>query len=160
MNKLSVWPQKKAPKGFSLIELMVVVAIVAILSAIAIPQYTDYVTRAKIPDATSTLASKRVQMEQYFQDNHTYLCATCAGNVPPPCVQDATSSKYFTFDCGGAGSAATGTSYGIEAVGVGPMNGFVYTINQDNTKTTAAVPTGWAQPNPNNCWVTKKGGVC
>jgi prepilin-type N-terminal cleavage/methylation domain-containing protein len=56
----------KIPKGFTLIELMIVVAVVGILTAIAVPSYTNYVIRGKIPEATSQLASKRVQMEQFF----------------------------------------------------------------------------------------------
>ncbi len=59
-------------KGFTLIELLVVVAIIAILASVAMPLYTDYVIRSKTSEATSTLATMRVQMEQSFQDNRTY----------------------------------------------------------------------------------------
>lgn len=136
------------PTGFTLIELMVVVAIVGILAAIALPAYSDYVIRGKIPDATSNLAAKRVQMEQYFQDNLTYASA-------PPCTSDSTSSKYFTFDCSVAGTA---TVYTLEAVGQGTMAGFTYTVDQGNNKATTAVPSDWTTNAA--CWVTKKGGVC
>lgn len=40
------------------------------------------------------------------------------------------------------------------------MTGFGYTVNQDGTKTTSAVPSGWTTPNPNTCWATKKDGSC
>ena len=53
-------------RGFTLIELMVVVAIVAILAVVAMPAYTDYIVRGKIPDATSRLSAMQVQMEQFF----------------------------------------------------------------------------------------------
>lgn len=134
--------------GFSLVELMAVVSIVGILSMIALPSYTDYVIRGKIPDATSTLATKRVQMEQFFQDNQTYLNA-------PACNQDTNTSAYFTFSC----STQTATAYTIQAVGHGSMAGFTFTVNQANAKVTTAVPTGWTVPST-NCWVTKKGGAC
>ena len=70
-------------QGFTLIELMIAVAIVAILSAIAIPSYTEYVQRSRIIEATSTLSSMRVKMEQYFQDNRSYVNACTAGTVAP-----------------------------------------------------------------------------
>jgi type IV pilus assembly protein PilE len=141
-------------KGFTLIELMITVAIIGILSAIAIPMYSDYLTRSKISDATSSLASKRMQMEQFFQDNRTYVNA-------PACTSDA-SSKYFTFDCAGTyGVAGTDTVFTIEAVGKGSMTGFVYTIDQNNGKATTMIsgaPSGWTGNAA--CWVTRKGGGC
>ena len=134
--------------GFSLIELMVTVAIAGILAAVALPSYSDYVTRGKIPEATSNLAMKRVQMEQYFQDNKTYASA-------PACTSDTASSQFFTFSCA---AAATATAYTLQAVGTGTMTGFTYTVDQSNTKVTSAVPTGWTANA--TCWITKKGGTC
>jgi type IV pilus assembly protein PilE len=142
----------KSQKGFTLTELMVVVAIVGILSAIILPQYKDYVLRGKIPDATTSLASRRVQMEQYFQDNRTYTGADGAGQ---PCANDSTTSQYFNFSC-----TVAAASYTILATGKDTMAGFAYNINESNVKTTVAVTgDGWSLPTPNNCWVTK-GGSC
>jgi type IV pilus assembly protein PilE len=158
MNSFRCIPHRiQRGKGFTLIEVMVVVAIIGILASIALPSYQDYVTRSRIPDATSALASKRVQMEQFFQDNHTYACATCTGAVAPPCASDTSTSKYFTFSCSVAG---TDTVYTLQAVGTGPMTGFKFTIDQDNQKATvisAGAPSGWTSA---SCWATKKGGVC
>lgn len=61
----------RADGGFTLIEVMIAVAVVAILAAPALPSYRDYVTRGNIPEATSRLLTKQVQMEQWFQDNRT-----------------------------------------------------------------------------------------
>lgn len=140
-------------RGFTLIELMIAMVVVAILTAIALPSYTRYVVRGKVPDATSNLATKRVQMEQFFMDNRTY-----AGG--PGCTADTTSSKNFNFSCV---AAATATAYTLQAVGKGSMAGFTYTIDQSNNKTSAfasPAPSGWTAATPNNCWVTNVGGVC
>ncbi len=58
--------------GFTLIEMMITVAIVAILASVALPSYSEYVLRSKTEEATSGLAELRVRMEQYFQDNRKY----------------------------------------------------------------------------------------
>jgi type IV pilus assembly protein PilE len=136
--------------GFSLIELMIAVAIVGITSAVAIPTYSDYVTRGRIPDATSQLALRQVQMENFFQDNRTYVGA-------PTCNADTTSSKTFDYTCSPVSTAATFT---LVATGKDTMLGFVYSVNQSGTKTTVSVPTGWTLPSPNNCWALKRGGSC
>jgi type IV pilus assembly protein PilE len=142
----------KAQDGFTLIELLIVVVVVGILAAIALPSYKEYLIRGKIPDATSNLATKRVQMEQFFMDNRTYVGA-------PACTADTTSSKNFDFSC----TVQTATTYTLQAAGKTSMSGFTYTIDQANAKTSAfasPAPSGWAAASPNNCWVTNVGGVC
>lgn len=143
---------RRAASGFTLIEVMIAVAIVAILASIAVPSYSAYVMRGKISDATSRLATRQVQMEQFFQDNRTYVAGTA-------CASDTTSSKEFDFSCTGGG-APSATTFILSAVGKGSMAGFTFTINQSGAKTTASVPGGWATPSPNTCWVAKKGGEC
>lgn len=140
--------------GFTMIEIMIVVAIVAILASVALPSYRDYVTRGRIPDATSGLATRQTRAEQYFQDNRTYANVS-AGNPNPGCVSD-TTGKYFNFSC----TAQSATAFTITAAGKGPMAGFSYTIDQTGSKTTSAVPSGWTIPSPNTCWTTRKGGEC
>lgn len=146
--------QDRVQAGFTLIELLIAIVIVSVLSAIAIPNYSAYITRGNITDATARLATKQVQMEQWFQDNRTYAGGT-------GCTSDTTSSKFFDFTCTGGG-APSATAFTLSAAGKtgSSMAGFTFTIDQTGTKTTGAVPSGWSQPSPNTCWVSSKGGVC
>jgi type IV pilus assembly protein PilE len=146
-NSTSRRANKTQEIGFTLVEVLIVVAVIGILSSIAIPSYMDYVTRGKIPDATSGLATKRTQIEQSFQDNRTYVGA-------PACANDTTTSRYFDFAC----TAATATTFTVRAQGKASMTGFTYTVNQTNTKATTASPAGWGTSV--NCWVIRKGGAC
>ncbi len=139
--------------GFTLMELMITIAVIGILAAIALPSYKDYVIRGKIPQATNDLSRMRVSMEQYFQDNRTYLGACTAGTVAPL----PANNEDFTYACD---PDPTATTYMVVATGIDAMAGFVYTIDQSNAKTTAGVPAGWTAPSPNDCWVVKKGGIC
>lgn len=138
-----------ATRGFTLVELMITVAIIAILASVAVPLYNGYVTRSRIPDATAALSTKQVQLEQFFQDNRTYAGA-------PACASDSTTSKFYTFSCG---DTATATGYVLTATGRDAMTGFAYTVNQANGKTTT-VPSGSGWTASTSCWVTKKDGAC
>jgi type IV pilus assembly protein PilE len=137
--------------GFTLIEVMIVVAVVAVLAAIAIPNYSDYVKRSKIVEATSALSDLRVRYEQLFLDTRSYV-GGCA--LFGPTVQATT--KAFTIDC----SAETISTYAPTATGnpaYGMSTGFVYRINQLNQKSSNG-PAGWsAAP---TCWATRKNGSC
>ena len=138
-------------RGFTLIELMITVVIVAILSTIAYPSYRDYVIRGHITDGINGLASVRANMERHFQDNRTYATV---GTFTTPCGT-ATTFGTFTVSCSGTPDATTFTG---QAVGSGPTAGFTFTINQLDVRATTAAPTGWT-----TCatqWITKKGQTC
>ena len=145
----------RSATGFTLIEVMITVAIVAILAAVAIPSYTDYITRSKIQEATTSLLAMRTKMEQFFQDQRTYSGACFPNTVAPK----PSGLKYFTIDC----SNQTGTTYTVTATGIAgtDMAQFSFTIDQGNTRQTTGVPlgSGWTLP-ATNCWVTRKGGIC
>jgi type IV pilus assembly protein PilE len=155
---------ERKQQGFTLIEVMIVVAIIGILAAIAIPSYRDYVTRARVIEATGGLGDARNKMEQYFQDNRTYP----TGCVIAPTAAGATTIQVqklqsFALAC----SALTATTYTITATGIaaGPMDGFTYTIDQSNTRTSAfdtskTAAKGWTVAVPNTCWVIRKGALC
>src|SRR3984893_17159634 len=88
-------------QGFTLIELMIVVAIVAILTTIAYPNYRDYVIRGQLVDATQGLAAVRANMERYFQDNRTYLAIAGPPAFTPPCTAAVVAYGKFNINCPG-----------------------------------------------------------
>ncbi len=139
-------------RGFTLIELMIVVVVVAILAAVAVPAYTEYIQRGKLVEATSSLSEMRVRMEQYFQDNRTYVGACVAGTAAP-----LPAGRYFTYACTNLSTTGfTVTATGITAQGT---SGFTYSVDQTNVRTTVALPTGWTGAG-STCWVLKKDGSC
>ncbi|TDR48565.1 type IV pilus assembly protein PilE [Tahibacter aquaticus] len=142
--------------GFTLIELLIVIGIIAILAAIAIPSYTQYITRSKLTEAQYALQDYRVRMEQFFQDNRNY---GAGANCGVAMTTSTGAARFFDFSCtrsAGPPEAYTATATGRAAQGVG---GFVFTITADNTRRTTAVPRGWGTA-PLACWVVRKGGGC
>ncbi len=141
---------RRIERGFTLIEVMIVVAIVGILSAIALPMYGDYVIRGRIPDATSNLSSLAVKMEQAFQDNRSYYKP---GSTTDCAVDGSTiQSTSFDFSC----KATSNTAYVFTAKGKSTMAAFTYSIDQSGAKKTVAAKTGWTAGT--NCWTTNKSG--
>ena len=143
-------PASPSQRGFTLLEVMITVAIVGILAAIALPSYNDYILRSKIIDGTMALGDFRTQMEKYFLDNRTYQDA--GGNCG---IADKTVDN-FTISClSGAATTYTVTATGIAAKGMPAA--FVYTVDQANQKTSAG-PSGWS--GSKTCWAVRKDGSC
>ena len=156
-------PRQRLDAGFTLIEVMIVVAIIAILAAIALPSYNDYVIRGKLVNGTNSLAALRATMEQYHQDNRTYL--DYSSSILSPCnssnlstLNSGTSVGTFTLSC--PSSAWTKTTYTLYATGSGVTNGFVYTMDNNGTMTTTSVPSSAWGTTSSSCWIVRKGGQC
>jgi type IV pilus assembly protein PilE len=141
-------------QGFTLIEIMVTVVIVAILAAIALPQYGQYVTRSSLVEAHAGLPGFRVLMEQYYQDNRTY-----AGTGTGGCGLPAMTPVYKNFGHGCAVGVG-GQTYTATATGNtgSRVEGFAFSINQANQRVTTAAPSGWVAAA--NCFTTRKDGEC
>jgi type IV pilus assembly protein PilE len=138
----------KKAAGFTLVELMIVVAIVGILSMIAVPMYIDHITRSQLIEGHAGLSDLRVRMEQFYQDNRTYNGAAldnCGAAAPA-------LTTYFTFNCRSAGQTYLATATGKATT---RANGFAFTITEANVRATTAAPSGWGTSV--TCWTTRKG---
>jgi len=148
---MSALPHKTSnySSGFTLIELMIVIAVVGILSSIAIPQYSDYVKRAQLVDAMQALTDMRAKLEQHYQDYRSY---NTVGAFATPCTSKTVG--LFAISC-----TLTDSTYQVTATGSGSVAGFTYSINEKNQQATVSLPSNWGSAT-NNCWITKKHGSC
>lgn len=144
-------------QGFTLVEVMITVAIIGILAAVAIPSYQDYVRRGMLPEGQAALADYRVKMEVYYQDRRNYGSAKCADadGAPAWASFTAPSGAAFSYSCE---LLNNGQGYRVTATGdSGKMSrGHAYTIDHDNVRTT----TQFRGANVSkNCWLIK-GAEC
>jgi type IV pilus assembly protein PilE len=143
-----------SPGGFTLIEVMITVAIVAILAAIALPAYQDSIIRGKLVDATVKLGDYRMQMEKWFLDNRTYQNGggACGITAPTPAASDP-----FELSC----TAPTATTYSIKAKGRaagGISTSFEFTVDQANQRASSGDGGSWL--GNSMCWAVRKDGSC
>lgn len=138
-------PNTAREHGFTLIELMIVVVIVGILGAVAIPAYGNYVTRARLADAWSGLGTVQTAAEDHWSNNRTYV--GLGSRLPA-------SGANFSYTL----TSASASAYVVTALGRGPAQGFSFTIDQNGARATPAAPTGWTTSA--TCWIDRKDGRC
>lgn len=91
----------KRQRGFTLIELMITVAVIAILAAIAFPSYQDSLRKSRRTDGKNALTQAMANMERYYTENNTYLGAAMCPAVGIP--------QICPGNCSGVGGACTST---------------------------------------------------
>jgi type IV pilus assembly protein PilE len=140
----------ESSRGFTLIELMIAVAVVGMLAAVVYPSYTAYVKRGKIAAALGEMSAVRVRLEQYYQDNRNYGSDAGKCGVPLP------ASSGFTLSCNW-GPGGTSQTFLVTATSDASMPGYEYTVNHADQQKTLKFDGDTMDA---ACWIKKKGESC
>jgi type IV pilus assembly protein PilE len=133
-------------QGFTLIELMIVVAIIGILAAIAYPSYTEYVQRGKRSEAKVALLEAVQNLERYYSANGTYLNSTALAAVFVTAVP-ASATAYYNIAVSGT---PTRSAFMLRATRAGSMASDAcgeYQIDQTGSRTLSSATKSVA-----DCW--------
>lgn len=137
---------KKVQQGFTLIELMIVVAIIGILAAIALPAYNDYTTRAKVSEGIGLAAAAKSAVSEYRVSQATYPTSNSSAGLP-----GTIASKYVS-SVGVSGSGLITVTY-TAAAGVTAGSTIIFTPTYatgtvDWACTSGDIPNSYR---PSNC---------
>lgn len=147
--------------GFTLIELMITVAVIGILAAIVVPNYSDYVRRSTLAEGFSAMSDMRVKLEQFYQSNRNY---GTDGQLQP-CGHDGVANRIdfspaggkFAFVCALGAGANADQAYLLTATGnAGAASGHTFTLDSNNAKRTTVFKGAAVNK---ACWLTK-GSEC
>lgn len=126
--------------GFTLMELMITLAIIAILASVALPSYTQYIVRSKLTEGTQTLSTMMITMNQYLSDNGNYWKSatdkTCGGVIP-------TKPDYFIYSC--TTDTTNGNTFTVTMTGILANKTYTYTVNELGNKAMTS-------PETKDCW--------
>jgi type IV pilus assembly protein PilA len=123
-------------KGFTLIELMIVVAIIGILAAVAIPAYTDYTARAKVTEAVGALAAAKTSVSEYYISQGSMPADATEAGINTGALGDYVASVAYTQTSATVGEVEVTLTNNI----TGDLNGKKFKL----TGTGSAQGVSWA----------------
>ena len=139
-----------AKRGMTLIELMIVVAVVALLGAVALPAYQSSVRKAHRADAKTALTTAAQQLERFYTENNRYDTAT-VGSDRTDTISPTTENQYYTLALGVI--SGTRNAYILTATPQGAQASDScgsFTLNQDGGR--GVVPPAGSTLTVADCW--------
>lgn len=147
---MELMQQKKLTTGFSLTELLITVAIVAILLTIAVPGYQQFIQESRRSDAVISLMRMAASAERYYADQKSFTGATAAGLMGGTASVDGYYTLAMTIDGGGQGYTASATPVAGKSQADDDCYAYLLTStglksNQDSGGTEIPDPSCWPE---------------
>ena len=142
-----------AQQGFTLIELMIVVAIIGILAAVAIPAYSDYITRAQVTETVELLGGLKTPLNEYGADKAAWPTALVGPLVTPAAteINAVLSGKYTTITGSVTGAYPAGTITGTLTSGKASGSTVVFVTADGGSNWTCNTGTALKKYMPAAC---------
>ena len=155
----------KNQKGFTLIELMIVVAIIGILAAVAIPSYQNYTRKAKFTEIVQGASAIKLAVETCFQDQGD-LANCAAGSNGVPALTTVAGSDPTTVDIGSGVTAVTGGAAGTVTITMKAkstdtvLQGLTYILDGTQGVAGSSNSISWVKNPASTCVTTAGGPFC